>query len=724
MKSIARSGALGIAFLIGCHSGTSHGPGTPCPCRAPLVCVQGLCEIADGAADDRGAASEAGDAAQGGTGGNGSGGTGGVGGIGGNGSSGTGGYDGGGGTGGTGGTSDSPDGDASAPVDAAADWSGDAPDAPGAGPDVSDSDAFPPPVLCATPGVVSCATSTSACAEAYCGRRLWAPIAGGNGGTITYRIRDPNGLLSNDYKAAIRASAGAWSTATGGFLSFVECTACTGRFVSVMPGEGDGVFPARDSMEEILPVPVDPSRPTSIPMHRIAHQWGHVIGLDDAYRRPDRDLHVTFDPKRWCADGATLPATCAFAAAPTPGSPRIAGGTFGAYDERSKMNGLPADGVCSSIGPDESSFQPTVGDVAAVRELYFSLRAGWTPFQPVGYSLKSGQQPDSELAPGVEPVGGPAIAKWFAPAVEIAARGSNSRVYAASNELSGTAFVQWSRWTIVADGTDADPALAFSGPQTLHLVVRAAIDGAIRLRTRKGGSWGASASLGAPASGAASAPAIAALNESWLSIVVRGGDKQIYLLTCTDPEASCAASAAAPGAWTALPTPPVDGFKGKPSTAWAWLDNGRELFVSAVGTDNAFWVISERESGWSSWQKMQDLSLAPDDPEPGIAATAAAVVAFFARDDHGLVEQANISVQEVNGPGALHRLGGVLDSAPAAATSRDGSFHYDIVGIVNDHGRRGVWWKFIGDYRPVCNYNAPGTCAQCGCGTSAAPCDR
>src|SRR5205814_673223 len=103
------------------------------------------------------------------------------------------------------------------------------------------------------------------------------------------------------------------------------------------------------------------------------------------------------DPARWCMDGAALPPTCAAGPDPTQGSPSIAGGTFGVYDERSKMNGLPADGVCGSTSPDEGSFEPTVGDVSSVEELYFMVGAGWTPLHPVGRSIKSGQPSDGDL---------------------------------------------------------------------------------------------------------------------------------------------------------------------------------------------------------------------------------------------------------------------------------------------------------------------------------------
>src|SRR4051794_40813840 len=150
MKATARLGVLGFAWLVGCHSGANHGPGTPCPCRAPLACVQGRCEIADGAADRSDSTSDLGDGPADGGGGTGDGGsTGGGGGAGGagagtSGSGGLGGTGGSGGTGQTGGT-----GGASPP---------------------------PPTGMCDDSAVsVACpvAPASPGCDEIFCGQRLW-----------------------------------------------------------------------------------------------------------------------------------------------------------------------------------------------------------------------------------------------------------------------------------------------------------------------------------------------------------------------------------------------------------------------------------------------------------------------------------------------------------------------------------------------------------------------
>lgn len=562
-------------------------------------------------------------------------------------------------------------------------------------------------------------TASGECQQIYCGGRLWRDGPDSGVGYIPYRIRDPDGQFSDAYKAAIRAGATAWSNATSGLITFAECSSCTGRFISVVPGWGDGISDSED-WEEVLPLPVDSTAPDTIPWHRIAHQWGHVIGLDDMYRRPDRDRYAKFDPTVWCASGASLPATCASSGpAQQPGSPPIASGTFGAYDELSVMNGLPSEGICGEVMSDPGSGQPTLGDISAVEELYSGIESSWAPFQPIARSVDPHLPLDYQLAPGVDPVGGPAIAEWTVPSVDIVVRGSDGNVYETWNDVLGTMFLDWADWRVVADHVDADPSLVFAGPSTLHLVVRSAVDGSIELRTRTAGVWGARASLGAPPVGAASAPAIAALDEQSLTVFVRGGDNLIYQLECTDPATMCAASAAAANAWTPLPTPAFGGFLGKPSATWM-ADGSGILIVSAVGVDHGGWVIGPTPSSWGDWLPV-GVSVLPEDPDPGVAMASNSNLHnldYFTRDANGLL------LYKVDG-GNLLEIGGMPISTPGAVGSARGDLRVDIAAVIDDHGHPGVWWKFLSTQNtPPCNYNAPGTCAQCGCGFAGAPrCD-
>jgi hypothetical protein len=268
---------------------------------------------------------------------------------------------------------------------------------------------------------------------------------------------------------------------------------------------------------------------------------------------------------------------------------------------------------------------------------------------------------------------------------------------------------------MVGDHVDADPALVFAGPDTLHLAVRSATDGKIRLRTRKMGTWGSWASLGAPAAGAASAPAVAAYNDQSLTVLVRGADDLIYQLECTDPATMCATSAAATDAWTALPAPASGGFRGKPSAFW--LTDGTQLYVSAVGLDAVPMLIGGSPPAWGGWTQGNALNLSPSDPDPSVAVTGyfGYGLTFYARDAHGLLEQATIG-------SGIYLLGGLLASGPAAVFVNRGHSRTDIVALVDDHGHPGVWLKFGSDqYTAPCNYNARGTCAVCGCGLPGTP---
>jgi hypothetical protein len=555
-----------------------------------------------------------------------------------------------------------------------------------------------------------CAGGASQCQRQFCGGRLWRDGATALYTLIPYRILDPAGQFPDAYKTAIRAGAEAWSTATSGLATFRECASCTGRFVSVVPGDGDGVVDPAE-MEEVLPLPVDAQSLANPPLHRIAHQWGHAIGLGHTYQRADRDQYVRFDPAIWCgAPGTGLPPRCAFGPN-EPGSLAIASDTFGAYDEKSKMNGFAADGICGSTEPDPGSGQPTAGDAAAVEELFYSQTAFWAPFRPLGLPVSATEPLDYHLAPGVDPVGAPAIAAWTAPAFQIFARGSNGVVYQLVGQMAQVSPL----WAPIASGADSDPASAFTDGSTLHLAVRAEADETIRLQTQRHGIWGTAVSLGAPANGAASAPALAARDAQRLDVLVLGGDGLVYVLTCTDPAAGCAASATGAGAWTALPAGPGGSMVSKPSAAWS--PDGQSLYMTAVAKDGVGWLIGADGDGSFAGKTWSPVPLEVDhaDPAEGIAIAFAPELGMFARNpQHALI---NGSPSFVYPP-----LGGVLASAPAVASPAVGGPWIDIAAVIEDHGHPGVWWKFWGpSYVPPCNYNLPGTCAQCGCNVPQGP---
>jgi hypothetical protein len=606
-------------------------------------------------------------------------------------------------------------------------------DADGGGGDAAPP-APPPPGMCNASAVSTCAQPPAGelCEEAICGGRLWKDgVNGPWAALVPYRIWDPAGLLSDVYKNAIRDSAAAWQAASAGLVSLTECTSCTGRFVSIVPGDGDGILDPDAPYEQHVPVPADPASLAQPPLHRIAHQWGHVLGLDDTYRRADRDRYVTFDPAVWCREGGPgIPARCALDPAAQQGSASFASDTYGVYDETSKMNGFASDGVCGAPGapePDPTSDAPTAGDVSALSEMFFALEGPWAPFQPVGRSAVPGQPFDYQLAPGVDPVGGPAVAYENAPVVDIFVRGSDGHVYITHNDLLfGTTFVDWAPWVSVADNVDADPTVASTDDSTLYLLVRAADGEDLRLRRRAAGVWSDWASLGVPPVVADSAPALAAIKPGAigyeaLGVVVRGADGLIYALTCTDPQDLCAASAASDSAWQQLPSPPSGAVIGKPSVAW--MSDNNTLLVAAVTTEREVWVIGSTPTGWGTWVPAEGFAVSRDDAEPGVAVAGLGGLSgmnILVRDPRGLLLLGNIYGSN-NLP-----LGGVLASAPGVAVAKEQDGHrVDIVALIDDHHHPGVWWKFRGGFTPPCNYKLTGTCTTCGCGGAGQPsCDH
>jgi hypothetical protein len=583
-----------------------------------------------------------------------------------------------------------------------------------AGPDVT-----PPPPKCLTSGVTSCPTDAGgpACEQNVCGGLLWPPGVS-NTLLIQYQIKDTQSQFSAGYLGAIRAAARAWMLASSGFVMILECTACGPRFISVQPGDIDGVMNPGNPMPVLqMPVVANGGR---VSPHQIAHQWGHVVGLSHTYQRADRDRYVGFDQDLLCpSSGPGLPPRCTGSAASGP-FPGVATGTFGVFDEKSKMNDFRGDGVCGAEEPDQDSDEPTIGDVSTAAELFSgATMGGWSPFLPIGQLVSPTQPLDYQLAPDVDPTGSPAIAELDYASPEIFVRGTDDTVYRTKRDLAASP-PDWTKWDPVVGGVDADPAVVFATDvvatnPTLFLAVRLQADGKIYLRARKGDdAWGYWTGLAAPPAGAASAPALASESPSSLAIVVRGGDGLIYWLNCTDANAMqpCATSATGQDAWKALPPPSAGIFVSKPSAIWP-MGNNIGLIVAAVRDDRKAQLITHVDGGGSDWlpagNVMVNDDLAPDDQKPGVAITTSnnpTVVTFLARNQQRLLVS---DTQDQQFPS----IGGVLVSPPGAVTVVHQTVRTDVAAIIDDHGHPGVWWRFQdGDYAPACD--APGSCTECG----------
>jgi hypothetical protein len=224
-------------------------------------------------------------------------------------------------------------------------------------------------------------------------------------------------------------------------------------------------------------------------------------------------------------------------------------------------------------------------------------------------------------------------------------------------------------------------------------------------------------SIGAPATGAASAPAITAADATRLGISVLGGDGLLYWLVCTDPDALCAASAAQQDAWAALPAPPSGTFIGKPSALWLRNTTTDTRMVVAVDADRIAWFASGPPGAWGAWIELIYADLEPADPNPSVAIESWGTVdgvSFLARNRLGQLADLDL--------GFAYKLGGVLASAPGGATLSKDWYRRDVAALIDDHGKLGVWWRYLDfSYQSTCNYNQPGACLQCGCGSSGQP---
>jgi hypothetical protein len=408
---------------------------------------------------------------------------------------------------------------------------------------------------------------------------------------------------------------------------------------------------------------------------------------------------------------AVLIGGCAVNGVDTAGTADVtvtAGGAGGSCASSGERQIVPARAALHPTDQPGSPLvgAPTAGDASAVVELYQQRARGWAPWQPIARSPTPTAPFDYQLAPGVDPVGGPAVAAADDPEVEIFARASDGAVYGTRNLLADGKFVGWADWSALSQNLDldSDPAVAVLDPETLHLAAHSARYRIVVMRTRAEGTWSAWISLGAPAVGAVSAPAVAALDGRQLTVIVRASDGLLYQQTCRDPHDDCIANVGGfdvdgVDLWTPLDPPPAAwSFVGKPNAVWTHDEDGDKLVVTAVGTDGkAHWLVrGPRETDTSGWRELRFPRFGADDPEPAVVALSTTGsfedLAFLARGSRGLLIR-------VSPDGTLDRLGGLLASPPGAASA---GARVVVVGLMNDHGRPGVWWRFAGGFTPPC----------------------
>ena len=311
-------------------------------------------------------------------------------------------------------------------------------------------------------------------------------------------------------------------------------------------------------------------RPGNIPLHRIAHQWGHAIGLGHTYERADRDRYVRFDPAVWCWSQPGF--------AP-PVRVRARRGRKPA-DRQRHLRRLRREVEDERIrdrrrlrhhpSPTRPRASRPPADAAAVEELFYSQTLGL----------------------GAVPTPGPGRCRPHSRSTISWSRGSTRRARRRSRRgrrprSRSSCAARMAAFTASAiryphrcswDGRTGSwspagwtrtPRSSLPMPNTLHLAVRAT-DKSIRLRTRTMDTWGllgvAWCAAGRGRIGARHRRARHPIAQRPRARKRRSG----YEFTCTDPVTMCAASAAAADAWTPLPSGVAGQTKiiSKPSADW------------------------------------------------------------------------------------------------------------------------------------------------------------
>jgi hypothetical protein len=438
-----------------------------------------------------------------------------------------------------------------------------------------------------------------------------------------------------------------------------------------------------------------------------AHELGHMIGFQHHHQRQDRDHYIRINNYDGCTDIENT-ARCS--------RPNVS--DFGPFDYKSTMLYAPTDPdierwdqspICESLdgdggcinGPGGPRGSPTQGDGAAAVELYRAA-AGYPKFQrmmnvndPSPYTRF--QSPfDENLASGVRisSTASPALETWGGASLAVYLRGTDNRIY---KKFYDTGTRQWSTtWEGLGrpSGTTtiSDPGVvSWIGGRT-DVVVR----GGSNIHIMSTPIWGTWQSLGAPPSGAASAPAITSFGVNHLDVFVRATDNRIYHKWCGS---NCSGSAGGWSGWEVLGT---GTFRGKPAVV-ARGSSAIELF--GHGMDGRLWQMRFGSTGWGSWNQLpmngtlRFDSSCPDCSSPAAGSRYASNVDVYIRGEDNKLWWASWSGQAWS---SYSPLGGVLNSSPATITRLRGSERADIVVVMAEERsagaakHHGTWWKQFG----------------------------
>ena len=532
-----------------------------------------------------------------------------------------------------------------------------------------------------TPGPLLSCASSQACSEQPCGGFLW------QGGEVPFRINAnvPRALVERMLRVA-----DAWSL--NPVVRFSQCPGddCSGRerWLEVAFASEVSLSPASPSGAQVL------SLPAAVTNERIAHELGHVLGLPDLWRRPDRDRYVRLHESAVCGPQAHAEfSKCTLGPFDGNTQPtRRSTGYFGPMDFKSAMN-LSGSDVCEGEELDPARALPTAADSSALIELYQTL-LGFSPFAPLGRDVGAQKPLQYSLAEHVFVAGNPALSSLLLSQTMVYVLGSDKSIYIKAQWGNAELYGEWGEWTSLGCCFNSDPAATAWSSLRADLFARDET-GAIRWLTLAGNdppTWSESRSIGSPAVGAASGPAVASFARGRLDVFVRGGDDYLYW---TRFEASTWS------AWVKLGNRP---FSGTPAVAS--MRDGR---LDVVLADQSGELMQLSFDGWwpNDFRRLDGESEIEIGTSPALAASAGKLYLYaHAANSHHLIERRSDGSKW----NEWRDRGGLLRGSPAAvgSTSRP---HVDVAAQVVAGAEVGVWLRSWPYERPCF---VPGkTCGEC-----------